>query len=107
PWLRNHPPRIEWLNGQFAPAGVAIESPLVQTLRRAWLRVNSTAPRIEAVTYGADMRHFLVTGEIPCIMFGAGDVRLAHAPNESVSLEDLMSAIAVTAVFIAEWCGLA
>jgi acetylornithine deacetylase/succinyl-diaminopimelate desuccinylase-like protein len=38
-------------------------------------------------------------------MFGAGDVRLAHAPNESVPIDELLAAIATTAVFIANWCG--
>jgi acetylornithine deacetylase len=50
------------------------------------------------------MRHFVLTGGIPCIMFGAGEVRDAHAPNESISLEDLFSAIEATALFVAEWC---
>jgi acetylornithine deacetylase len=38
-------------------------------------------------------------------MFGAGDVRLAHAPDESMPVEDLLTAITTTAVFIANWCG--
>jgi acetylornithine deacetylase len=65
----------------------------------------STPARIEAVTYGADMRHFAITGAMPCVMFGAGDVRLAHAPDECILLEDLFRAITCTAVFIANWCG--
>jgi acetylornithine deacetylase len=39
------------------------------------------------------------------VMFGAGDVRLAHAPNESIPLDDLFTAVTTTAVFIADWCG--
>ena len=57
------------------------------------------------MTYGADMRHFVITGGVPCVMFGAGDVRLAHAPDESIPIEDLLTAITTTAVFIADWCG--
>lgn len=106
-WLRNHPPLVTWLDGQFAPAGISVDSPLVTVLTRAWMMTTSSHPRIEAVTYGADMRHFVITGGMPCVMFGAGDVRLAHAPNESIPLGDLFTAITTTAVFIAEWCGLA
>jgi acetylornithine deacetylase len=105
PWLRDHPPQVTWLNGQFSPAGVEAGSPLVQTLRRAWEITSSTPARIEGVTYGADMRHFVITGGVPCVMFGAGDVRLAHAPDESIPVEDLLTAITTTAVFIADWCG--
>jgi acetylornithine deacetylase len=105
PWLRDHRPQVTWLNGQFAPAGVEVDSPLVETLRQAWRETSSSPVRIEGVTYGADMRHFVIAGGVPCVMFGAGDVRLAHAPDESIPVEDLLTAITTTAVFIANWCG--
>ncbi len=107
PWLRHHPPHVTWLDGQFAPAGVSVESALVEALCQAWQLTRSFPARIEAVTYGADMRHFVNSGGVPCVMFGAGDVRLAHAPNESIPVVDLLTAIATTAVFIANWCGVA
>jgi acetylornithine deacetylase len=105
PWLRDHRPQVTWLDGQFAPAGVPVDSPLVAALSQAWQATSSSPARIEAVTYGADMRHFVNTGGVPCVMFGAGDVRLAHAPDESIPLDDLLTAIATTAVLIANWCG--
>ncbi|HEX2281703.1 MAG TPA: ArgE/DapE family deacylase [Thermomicrobiales bacterium] len=105
PWLRDHPPQLTWLNGQFSPADVEVGSPLVETLRRAWETTSSAPARIEGVTYGADMRHFVITGGVPCVMFGAGDVRLAHAPDEAIPVEDLLTAITTTALFIADWCG--
>ncbi|MDF2760232.1 MAG: DapE-ArgE: peptidase ArgE/DapE family, partial [Thermomicrobiales bacterium] len=81
------------------------DSPLVDALCQAWQATNTSTARIEAVTYGADMRHFVITGGVPCVMFGAGDVRLAHAPDESIPIDDLLTAITTTAVFIANWCG--
>lgn len=105
PWLRNHPPQVTWLDGQFAPAGVPVDSPLVKALCQAWRETSASPARIEAVTYGADMRHFVNTGRMPCVMFGAGDVRLAHAPDESIPLGELLVAIKTTAAFIAGWCG--
>jgi acetylornithine deacetylase len=104
PWLRVHPPRIEWREGQFAPADVEVDSSLVQTLRGAWRRAQGGEPAIEAVTYGADMRHFVLVGGVPCVMFGAGNVRLAHAPNESIPLDELFAAVTTTAMFVADWC---
>lgn len=107
PWLREHPPEVTWLNGQFAPAGIPVDSALVQTLCQAWQITTPSSARIEAVTYGADMRHFVITGGVPCVMFGAGDVRLAHAPDESIPIDQLLTAITTTAVFVANWCGVA
>jgi acetylornithine deacetylase len=77
----------------------------VATLAAAWHDVSGQPARIDAATYGADMRHFVNTGHTPCVMFGAGDVRHAHAPNESVRLDDLVTATTTIAVFIADWCG--
>lgn len=105
PWLRDHPPTIEWLTGQFAPSEVPVDSPLIRLLGDAHKASIGTVPPIEAATYGADMRHFVVTGGIPCVMYGAGDVRLAHHVDESVALEDVRIATTTIAEAIAEWCG--
>ncbi|HET7094573.1 MAG TPA: ArgE/DapE family deacylase, partial [Thermomicrobiales bacterium] len=105
PWLRDNPPKVEWLTGQFAPSEVAIDSPLVRAMANAHAAVNGSPPAIEAATYGADMRHFVNVGGIPCVMYGAGDVRLAHAPNESIALDDVERAIEAIALLIATWCG--
>lgn len=105
PWLKDNPPRIEWLTGQFAPSGVPVQSPLVESLAHVVEQVTGSEAVVTGVTYGADMRHFVNTGGMPCVMFGAGDVRHAHAPDESIDLQELMTAIVVTAAFIAGWCG--
>ncbi len=104
-WLRDHPPVVEWLTGQFAPSEVSVESPLVRALAAAHAAINGAPPAIEAATYGADMRHFVNTGEIPCVMYGAGDVRLAHAPDESIAIDEVERAIEAIALLIANWCG--
>jgi acetylornithine deacetylase len=105
PWLREHPPRIEWLEGQFAPSQIATDHELVQLLGEAARAVLPETPSVSGVTYGADMRHFVNTGGMPCLMFGAGDVRQAHAPNESIIIEDILKATTILALFIARWCG--
>ena len=105
PWLREHPPRIEWLEGQFAPSQIATDHDLVRLLSSAASAVLPEAPAVSGVTYGADMRHFVNTGGMPCVMFGAGDVRQAHAPNESIVIDDVLKATTVLALFIAKWCG--
>ena len=105
PWLREHPPRVEWTEGQFAPSQVAPDHELVRLLTDAASAVLPSPPAISGVTYGADMRHFVNTGSMPCLMFGAGDVRQAHAPNESIVIDDVLRATTILALFIARWCG--
>jgi len=105
PWLREHPPRIEWFSGQFAPAEIPADAPLVRTVVAAHETVTGAAPPLAGVTYGADMRHFLRAGGMPCLMYGAGDVRVAHFTDEFVSLADVLTATKTIAVTIADWCG--
>jgi len=105
PWLRGHRPRIEWFSGQFAPAEIEQRHPLVTALSAAHEHVTGDQPGVEGVTYGADMRHFLNAGEIPCVMYGAGDVRLAHFSDEYIELDDFLTATKTIALLIADWCG--
>ena len=105
PWLREHPPRIEWFSGQFAAAQTSLDHPLIRTLQTAHQNVTNTAPAIEAVTYGADLRHFVNIGRMPCVMFGAGDVTQAHRPDEFVPLGEVQTVAKTLAVALTEWCG--
>jgi acetylornithine deacetylase len=104
-WLRAHPPLIEWFSGQFAAAETPVDHPLVHTLEQSHRKVTGTGARFDASTYGADMRHFTNIGRIPCVMYGAGDVRMAHRPDEFVPLQELKTLISTLAVFMVDWCG--
>jgi acetylornithine deacetylase len=59
--------------------------------------VTSRAPRLEAMTYGADMR-LLVNAGIPTVLYGPGDVRRAHRPDEFVPIDDLLTVARVIAL---------
>jgi acetylornithine deacetylase len=88
-WLRDHPPLIEWWGGTFEPAETDVNHPIVGTLADAH-QVLGGAVTIEGMTYGADMRLLVIHGGIPTVMYGPGDVRLAHKPDESVPVADLI-----------------
>jgi acetylornithine deacetylase len=105
PWLREHPPELEWIGGQFAPSEVPVGSPIARAVSRAHESVTGLRPAVEAVTYGADMRLFVLIGGMPCVMYGAGDVGVAHAPDEYLEVEDLLTATKTVACLLADWCG--
>lgn len=106
-WLRQHPPRLEWFSGQFAPAEVPADAEICRAIVRAHEAVHGSAPPIEGVTYGADMRLFILIGGMPCVMYGPGDVAVAHQADEHISITELVTAAQTFAVLIAGWCGLA
>jgi acetylornithine deacetylase len=107
PWLRQHPPTIEFFGGQFIAAETPAHSPVAGAIRDAHRRITGREAPVEAATYGADMRHFIAFGKMPCVMYGAGDIRVAHAPDEYLEIEELLTAVKVVALFLAEWCGVA
>ncbi|MCM8750112.1 ArgE/DapE family deacylase [Thermomicrobiaceae bacterium CFH 74404] len=106
-WLRQHPPRLEWFSGQFAPAEVPADAEICRAIVRAHEAAHGSAPSVEGVTYGADMRLFILFGGMPCVMYGPGDVAVAHQADEHISVTELVAAAQTFAVLIAGWCGLA
>ena len=104
PWLHENPPKLEWFGGQFAPAEVPSDAPICEALERAHELVTGEKPTAEGVPYGADMRLFIRIGDMPCVMYGAGDVNVAHAPDEHLSITELMTATKTVACLLADWC---
>ncbi len=105
PWLRDHPPTLEWWGGRFDPASTPMDSPVVQTLAACDQAVRGTPATFEGMTYGADMRLLVNVGGIPTVLYGPGDVRDAHRPNESVAIADLQTATRVLALTALRFCG--
>jgi acetylornithine deacetylase len=105
PWLRDHPPVVEWWGGQFFPARTSVDHPLVQTVTAAFQEVVGEAARVEGMTYGADMGLLVNVGHTPTVLFGPGDVRIAHRPDEHVSIDDLEVAVRTLALTAMRFCG--
>ena len=65
------------------------DAPICEAVKRAHERATGEEPTVEGVPYGADMRLFIRFGGMPCVMYGAGDVNVAHAPDEHMSITEL------------------
>jgi len=105
PWLSQHPPRVEWFEGQFESGQTPLEHPFLQKLGAVHQQVTGSAPVFRAVTYGSDMRLFTNHAKIAATHYGPGDVEVAHAVNEFVPLDEVLTATKVVATMITEWCG--
>jgi acetylornithine deacetylase len=104
-WLSQHPPRVEWFEGQFESGETPLDHPLVQGLTSAHQLVVGSSPTLRGVTYGSDMRLFTNHAKIAATHYGPGDVGMAHAVNEFVPLDEVVTATKVVANMIAQWCG--
>jgi acetylornithine deacetylase len=104
-WLRDRPPVIEWRGAQFAAARTPDDAAIVTTIVEAVRAVTGDMPAIRGVRFGADMRLLVNQGGIPTVLYGPGDVRDAHRPDETVLLEDLLAVTRVLVVTAMRFCG--
>lgn len=99
PFLRDHPASVEITGGQFGSARVPSEHALPVGLADAAEAVLGRRPALLGEPYGADMQMFVNHGDTPCVMFGPGDVRVAHSADERVPLADVEACARV----LVEW----
>jgi len=103
PWAREH--------ARFALSGLRNEAfetpadhPAVQIFRGAAEAVLGPS-RAEGWNASCDARLFFHRGGLPTIVFGAGDLRHAHALDEQIDIRDIVRAAEVLVRFLARWCG--
>jgi acetylornithine deacetylase len=104
PWLREHPPLLEWWGGTFDPGLTPVDDPIVTTVATAFAEVSGAPAVLEGVPYGSDMRLLTNVGGIPTILFGPGDVRNAHRPDEFVPIADLLTVTRTLALTALRFC---
>jgi acetylornithine deacetylase len=89
PWLRDNPPRVEWVGGQFASGRLPAAHPLLGEVQTAAVDAaggSRVAPSPGAGPWGSDLRLYTGIGGIASLHYGPGDVAHAHAPREQVAI---------------------
>ena len=104
-WLAEHPPELTWWGGRFLGARTPEDHPLVGALLGAGRHVLGREPALEGMTYGADLGLLVRVGGIPGVLFGPGDIRRAHRPDEHVDVDELVATARTLAVAAIRFCG--
>jgi acetylornithine deacetylase len=100
PFLADHPPSVEIVGGRFGSARVPSDHPLPQGLAQVAAAVTGRTPELLGEPYGADMRLFVNEARTPCVIFGPGDVRVAHSADEFVPLAQVADCARVLAAWV-------
>ena len=100
PWLRAHPATLTIGGGRFSSAEVPADHPLPVGLAAAAEQILGRRPPLVGVPYGSDMRLLVRQGGTPTVMFGPGDVRVAHAADEQVALAEVIACARVLAAWV-------
>jgi acetylornithine deacetylase len=105
PWAKEH--------ALFELAGLRNEAfetpsghPAVQAFRRAAESVLGPQ-ELKGWIASCDARLFFHRGGMPTIVFGAGDLGLAHSLEERIDMDDILRAAEVLGLFLTDWCGIA
>ena len=105
PFLRDHPPVVRWSGGQFAGGHLPAGDPPRDLVQQAHADVTGApALRERGAPYGSDLRLYAAEG-IPTLHYGPGDVRLAHGPDESVEIDEIVQVTETLVLAALRACG--
>jgi acetylornithine deacetylase len=105
PWLREHPVEVEWWGGQFASGRLPAGHPFAEQVRTAHRATTGREAEVTGVTYGSDLRLLSGIGGIPTLIYGPGDVRVAHSPDEQVPVAEMVDVTRTLVLLAAQFCG--
>jgi acetylornithine deacetylase/succinyl-diaminopimelate desuccinylase-like protein len=69
--------------------------------------VTGGEPGIFGMSGVCDAMMFNLHSNTPAIIFGPGDVAIAHSPDEYIEIDELVRAAKIMAHLIVDWCGVA
>lgn len=104
-WFVENPVEVEWFGARWVPGTIEADSELVQTLQRNYLDTMKQNPVVEAAPWGTDGGLFTQILNIPMIVFGPGETKVAHYPDEFIDLDQMFLAAEIIACTLIDWCG--
>lgn len=104
-WLREHPPRIDWLAGVSA-AETPDEAAIYRAVADEIIAAGSD-PVVNPLHTSSDIRNPIVQKGIPTVGYGplCGGLTMAGGSDEWVDVADYLRTVRVTARVVATWCG--
>lgn len=103
-WLRENPPEISW--GFNWPAfQVDPNEEIIKLTQEAVKEISPEGGKVSAL-YAVCDASFIHEKDIPVVVVGPGNPKLAHVIDERLSIKELMEITKIYALLIGKWCGL-
>ncbi|MFN8186087.1 MAG: ArgE/DapE family deacylase [Gaiellales bacterium] len=101
PWLRDHPPELEWgvAGVSFPPSELPLDHPLAVAVADAFRSV-AGEPQWRGFEAVSDLA-WLAEAGVPGLIYGPGDAAQAHTSAEYLDVDELVEATAVRALALA------
>jgi len=105
PWLKEHPPLLEWVPPSFEPSYTPGDHEFVQVACQAVGGALHTTPVIRPLLGGSDLRFYSRHFRIPGVHIGPGALRLGHGTDEALAVAELIAATKAVAAIAIDWTG--
>lgn len=105
PWLKDHPPEVEWFGLMLESGLTGPDAPLVKTLQTVAEAVTGQAP-LAIGGGGSDLRLPVLYGRSQAVLFGPGGGPI-HSVDEWVDIDQVVAVTKIAARLACEWCGVA
>jgi len=102
PWLKKHPPVVEWFGLWFEPSQTDINHPIISTVTDGCKKIIKITPPIVGAG-GSDLRCLTKYASTPSILFGPTGGG-AHGTNEYCEIDSLIACVKIFAFTIMSWC---
>lgn len=98
-WLNAHPAQTEWIK-DLPPFEIPQEDPLVQLSVQCFQDVLGKSPAIGPIAAWTDAAFQSIIEARPTVLMGPALPHAAHAPDERVLLDDLVTTCKVVALML-------
>lgn len=103
-WLKDHPAKVEFFGAQWVPNAVERDHPFSEMVQKNFEAIYNKPPIVQASPWGTD-GGLLGTRNIPALVIGPGETKLAHYPNEYIEIKEMIEAAKLFALTLITWCG--
>jgi acetylornithine deacetylase len=105
PWLAEHPPRFSW-SMSTPPLEIEPTEPVVASLTHALERM-ARPVKLSGLDSWYDGATFARIHGTPAVGFGPGSIKVAHAVDEFVPIDELVGSATGIALALVHHCGVA
>ena len=88
------------------PFAISKNSLIVKTLEKCIIEVTSRKPKNIGVSYWSDAGIFGGLAKVPTVIFGPGQIEVAHGPKEYIELTQITTAAKILSSVALRMCGL-
>jgi acetylornithine deacetylase len=105
-YLKEYPPKIERANMRdLYPTQIGLDNPIINILHESFKDVKLSEPKICGFESACDAMMFNLYSKTPALVFGPGQLKLAHRPDEYMDLVQLIDGVKILALTIVDFCG--